>query len=60
MATWTNLSKNIAAYTNMAKTLTYDFLLKEDGGYLLLETGDKIILEQSTGSAPTYTNMTKN
>ena len=35
------------------------FLLKEDNGFLLLETGDKIILEQSTGGVgwvikPTY------
>ena len=44
--TWTNLTKNLADA----------FLLKEDGSYLLLETGDKIILEQS-GS---WSNQTKN
>lgn len=34
------------------------FLEKEDGGYLLLETGDKIVLEQ-TGTDPNlWTNQT--
>lgn len=43
---WTNLSKNLATFANMAKNVLYGFLLKEDGFYLLLETGDKIILEE--------------
>ena len=52
-ASWANISKNIAAWSNQARTAVQDFLLKEDGGYLLLENGDKIILEQSVGGNPT-------
>lgn len=37
-----------------------DFLLKEDGFYLLLETGDKIILDGgATPPAPTPGNSTQ-
>ena len=57
---WTNTNKNSASWGNSSKTLFQEFLLKEDGGYLLLETGDKIILEQSIPSIPTWTNASKN
>lgn len=57
--TWAGISKNVASFSNIAKTLVHDFLLKEDGGYLLLETGDKIILEQSTGTGVTWSNQSK-
>lgn len=43
-------------WTNLTKHLALAFLLKEDGFFLLLETGDKIILEQSNA----WTNQTKN
>jgi len=45
------------AYTNDLKpSTTNDFLLKEDTFYLLLETGDKIVIRV----AQEYTNDTKN
>lgn len=53
-------SKNSSTFSNMARSLVNQFLLKEDGGYLLLETGDKIILEQSILSPYPWTNLTKN
>jgi hypothetical protein len=34
-------------WTNLAKHMPEEFLLKEDGDFLLLETGDKIVLNQS-------------
>lgn len=37
----------MATWTNQMKVLTTAYLLKEDGFYLLLETGGKIILQQS-------------
>lgn len=45
MTTWTNRVKKAVS-----------FLLKEDTYYLLLETGDKIILSRGTD----FTNKTKN
>jgi len=47
---WSNLSKNLATFVNTAKSVLLGYLLKEDGFYLLLETGDKIILEESSGT----------
>jgi len=44
---FTNTVKNLASFTNTVKNLFLGFLLKEDGFYLLLETGDKIILDGS-------------
>jgi hypothetical protein len=58
-ATATNLTKNVSTVSNVAKTLVDQFLLKEDGFYLLLETGGKIILEQSTASSMSFTNLAK-
>lgn len=50
-------AKTIASFTQSVKHFVANyFLLKEDGFYLLLETGDKIILEDSGGA---YTNSTK-
>lgn len=59
-ATWANISKNVASWANQIKTLSYSFLLLENGGFLLQENGDKLILEQSSASEPTFTNMVKN
>ena len=59
MTTLTNQSKNTATLTNWAKNLVNQFLLLENSGYILLETGFKIILDQSI--APTVlTNEIKN
>lgn len=44
------VSKTLTSFAQAAKTILADyFLLKEDGFYLLLENGGKIILEESTG-----------
>lgn len=54
MPTWTNIVKNVANW------LTNYFLLKEDGDYLLLETGDKIIIGGSRASRNTsWSNQSK-
>lgn len=57
MSTWTNATKNVATFTNQVKhTVSNFFLLKQDSFYLLLETGGKIILQDSYP----WTNQTKN
>jgi hypothetical protein len=50
-ASWSTISQNVASWANMAKATVNEFLLLENGGYLLLETGDRIILEQSIPGA---------
>lgn len=52
MATWTNQGKNQGANTPTT------YLLKEDGDFLLLESGDKIILTDAVVTV-TWTNQTK-
>lgn len=62
MSTFTAQTKNSASWSGQTKSAgsgVSDFLLKEDGGYLLLETGDKIILEQSSGGPITWTAQNK-
>lgn len=49
MATWTNETRTGQAV---------GFLQKEDGDYILLESGDRIILDQSTGWTNTSPNAT--
>jgi hypothetical protein len=45
MANWTNTTKNTASWSDASRTpINGSFLLKEDTFYLLLETGDKIVL----------------
>lgn len=44
--TWSNIFKH-----------PIDFLLLESGFYLLLETGDKIVLEQTGMSTSLWTNL---
>lgn len=50
-----NLAKTAATLANLAKSAVVGFILKEDGFYLLLETGDRIILDDSN----LITNLTK-
>lgn len=50
------LVKSAASLVNATIISMTAYLLKEDGFYLLQETGDKIILEESSG---TLTNLTK-
>lgn len=53
---WSNITKNVASFTNAVKHILVNFLLKEDGFYLLQENGDRIILEDSSA----YSYQTKN
>ena len=45
MATYTNETKNATTYTNQTKNNVNSFLLQENLFFILLETGEKIILE---------------
>lgn len=49
MTAWIKTIKNSATFATIAKSVT-GFLKKEDGFYLLLETGGKIIIEPMTGA----------
>jgi hypothetical protein len=51
-----NLAKTAATLANLVKTSIKTFLLKEDGFYLLLETGDRIRLD---GSENQISNLAK-
>jgi len=58
--TWSNITRiTSTAWTNATKLLSGSNILQEDGFYLLLETGDKIILEQSTAQPIVWTNQIK-
>lgn len=58
---WNSIVKNIATYTNQAKSMSFSgFLLLEDGFYLLLEDGFKLVLEQSGSTSTSWSNVTKN
>lgn len=61
MTTYTAPNKSSApTYTAISKSLTEQFLLLESGFYALLESGDRIILEQSTPIATQYSSVSKN
>jgi hypothetical protein len=54
---YTNSTKPSSSYSNNSRPTYYTYLLLENGGYLLQENGDNIILTESyIGS---YTNETK-
>ena len=64
---WSNLTKSISSFTNATKNLFIrTFLLKEDGGYLLLEDGSRIIINDQLDwtdknkNVSSYINQTKN
>ena len=54
-STWGNLTKTISTWTNQLASTLNDYLLKEDTFFLLLETGDRIIIYDGQ-----YTNQVKN
>lgn len=60
------LTKNLATFVNQTKNFVTAFLLKEDGMRLLLETGGRIILEESeeygfgSKNTATFSLQTKN
>lgn len=60
MATLTNIAKNTATLTNQIKTLVLSYILKEDGGFILME-GSGSLLRESVGVInSTLTNVAKN
>lgn len=48
---FTQISKNVASFTQTVKNTIVNFLLKEDGYRLLTEDGGRIILEESDSYA---------
>ena len=63
---FSNQSKSSSSFSGQSKNSStiddgVDFLLKEDEFFLLLETGGKIVLNQSTNakSSSSWTNLTK-
>ena len=56
MTTWTHQTKHTTEWLETPKS-SLDFLLKEDGGFLLQENNDYILLEQSVGDI--WTHQTK-
>ena len=60
MASWTNKTKNNTSWTNISKSFNwFGFLLKEDGGNLLLESEGKIALENAEFSLTSWKTQTK-
>jgi len=64
---WSNQQKSSSSFDGQSKTLStfddgVDFLLEENSFFLLLESGGKIVLDQSTNykNKSVYTNQTKN
>lgn len=59
--TWSNINKSASTvWSNIGNSLNNTSLLKEDGFYILLENGGRIILEQSIPTSMTWTNQIKN
>jgi hypothetical protein len=50
----------LPTYTSIFKTQVEDFILLENGSFMLQETGDKIILEQSLLHPVPPTNVSQN
>lgn len=60
MSTFTSQNKSSTTWSaENISSGTISYLLKEDDGYLLLESGDKIILEQSSGGVISWTSQNK-
>ena len=59
MTIWTQNSKNSTSWSDDSETVFDEFLLQENSDDLLQEGGDKIILDQSTPSGDSWTNITK-
>ncbi len=63
--TWNNVTKNVSSFVKAIKQKLVGFLLQENGAYLLLETGGRIIIEDdrwgnSGKNSSTYSNAEKN
>lgn len=58
-SSYTNAAQNQSSYSNPSKSVSNDYLLLEDGDYLLQETDDKLILDQSTGSGTQWSDQSK-
>lgn len=58
---WSNGTLHTSTYANTTKDGDLFVLLMEDGGELLFEDGDNILLEEVQGdNLTTWTNLTKN
>ena len=59
-STWGAVSRNAGSWATIGKSLSgISALLLENGFYLLQETGDKILLEESASTATIWGNITK-
>lgn len=60
MATFTGTNKSSSTFTGENKSLGgYGYLLMEDGSFLLLENGDKIILDQTSALGLVWSGVNK-
>jgi len=63
---WSNTSKNSSTFTDQAMDSGTFFLLQEISDYLLLESGYRILLQETidwtatTKNSSTFTNQAKN
>lgn len=56
-ASFTNRNANVVSFAHRGQSLSYSFLLLENGGLLLQEDGTSyLILEPASGGAPVYTH----
>lgn len=55
---YSNATKHVSSWISLTEL---GFLLMQDGSYLLQQNGDRILLQESTGSSPAgWTNKVKN
>lgn len=60
MAVWSSQSKNSSSWTSENKNLGgLGYLLMEDGFFLLQETLDKLILDQTSAAGIVWSSQTK-
>ncbi len=66
MADWTKQAKNSSTFTDQAMNSGFFFLLQEISDYLLLESGYRILIQESidwggqSKSSTTFNNQAKN
>lgn len=60
MAVWSSQSKNSSSWSSDSKSGGgFGYLLLEDGFFLLQETLDKLILEQTSAAGVAWSSQTK-
>ena len=60
MTNWNLQTKNTTTWTDQDKSVVLNYLLREQGSYLLLENGGKIILNDSTSVGNNWNYQVKN